>query len=111
MRIIPIRMFVRVGNDYYMTSSSFNCTPGLPILHSNDLVNWRIIGPFSISKLPRTFIMCPPADGVWAPSIRFHNDTFYITYRGPGLRSIPCKIGESARPVDLEFNKVGKGLD
>lgn len=35
---------VRVGSDYYMTSSSFNCTPGLQILHSRDLVNWKIIG-------------------------------------------------------------------
>ena len=34
---------VRVGDDYYLTASSFNCTPGLPILHSKDLVNWRII--------------------------------------------------------------------
>ena len=34
----------RAGSDYYMTSSSFNCTPGLQILHSKDLVNWQIIG-------------------------------------------------------------------
>ena len=35
---------IRVGEDFYMTSSSFNCTPGLPILHSKDLVNWELIG-------------------------------------------------------------------
>ena len=34
----------RVGNDYYMTSSSFACFPGLQILHSTDLVNWELIG-------------------------------------------------------------------
>ena len=34
----------RVGDDYYLTSSSFNCLPGLQILHSKDLVNWTIIG-------------------------------------------------------------------
>jgi beta-xylosidase len=34
---------IRVGDDYYMTASSFNCVPGLPILHSNDLVNWEIV--------------------------------------------------------------------
>ena len=34
----------RVGNDFYMTSSSFGCFPGLQILHSTDLVNWEIIG-------------------------------------------------------------------
>ena len=32
------------GEDYYMTASSFHCTPGLPILHSKDLVNWEIVG-------------------------------------------------------------------
>ena len=35
---------VAVGDDYYLTSSSFNCVPGLPILHSRDLVNWEIVG-------------------------------------------------------------------
>ena len=35
---------VRVGDDFYMTASSFNCVPGLPILHSKDLVNWILIG-------------------------------------------------------------------
>ena len=34
----------RVGEDYYMTASSFNCFPGLPILHSRDLVNWTLVG-------------------------------------------------------------------
>ena len=35
---------IRVGEDYYMTSSSFNCIPGLQILHSKDMVNWEFIG-------------------------------------------------------------------
>lgn len=42
----------RVGDDFYMTSSSFNCLPGLQILHSKDLVNWTIIGaavPYALS--------------------------------------------------------------
>jgi len=36
---------IRVGDDFYMTSSSFNCIPGLPVLHSRDLVNWELIDP------------------------------------------------------------------
>src|SRR5437899_2349802 len=35
---------IRVGDDFYLVASSFNCAPGLPILHSKDLVNWTIIG-------------------------------------------------------------------
>ena len=42
----------RVGDDYYMTASSFNCLPGLPILHSKDLVNWTIIGHAVAHTLP-----------------------------------------------------------
>ncbi|MBD0289575.1 MAG: family 43 glycosylhydrolase, partial [Flavisolibacter sp.] len=63
---------VRVGDDYYMTSSSFEDIPGLPILHSKDLVNWALIGhalkrqpPFDYYSLPRH------GAGVWAPSIRY----------------------------------------
>lgn len=34
---------IRVGDDFWMTASSFQCTPGLPILHSKDLVNWTLV--------------------------------------------------------------------
>lgn len=77
----------RVGEDYYMTSSSFNCVPGLQILHSRDLVNWQIVG----AALPWGNV---PADkyrsvqhgcGVWAPSIRYHNGLFYIFWGDPDV--------------------------
>ena len=42
---------IRVGDDYYLTASSFNCVPGLPILHSRDLVNWELIG-YALEKQP-----------------------------------------------------------
>jgi beta-xylosidase len=75
---------VRVGEDYYLTASSFTNAPGLPILHSRDLVNWTILG----HALPRVF---PAAHyetprhggGVWAPAIRFHDGVFYIYYPDP----------------------------
>ena len=43
---------IRVGDDYYMVSSSFNHIPGLPILHSKDLVNWTIIGHALLRQMP-----------------------------------------------------------
>lgn len=74
---------VRVGNDFYMTASSFVSTPGLPILHSNDLVNWTIIG-HAIEQLPQSFDGCVRhGDGVWAPSIRYHKGNFYIYFGAP----------------------------
>jgi beta-xylosidase len=72
-----------VGDDFYLTASSFSSMPGLPILHSKDLVNWTIIGhaferyPFDQFDLPQ------PGKGVWAPSIRYHDSRFYIYFGDP----------------------------
>lgn len=60
---------VRVGDDYYMTASSFCDIPGLPVLHSKDLVNWTIIG-HAIAEMPEYAQSAPdPSHGnaVWAP--------------------------------------------
>ena len=70
----------RVGDDFYMTSSSFNCLPGLQILHSKDLVNWTIIGAAVPNALSPIETPERPEHGnrVWAPAIRHHNGEFYI---------------------------------
>ena len=64
------------GEDYYLTASSFQCIPGLPILHSKDLVNWEIVGHALTSlyegdeALQQHFSTPQHGAGVWAPSIR-----------------------------------------
>src|SRR5512137_2898457 len=59
---------IRVGDDFFLTASSFNCTPGLPILHSNDLVNWSIIG-HALKNLPHPrYAEVQSGCGVWAPA-------------------------------------------
>lgn len=74
---------IRVGNDYYMTASSFTDTPGLPILHSKDLVNWEVIN-YAISNVPDDSYKEPRYGcGVWAPAIRYHEGTFYIVFPMP----------------------------
>jgi beta-xylosidase len=74
---------VRVGEDYYLVSSSFTNTPGLPILHSRDLVNWTIVGHV-IANLPNArYAQYIQGAGVWAPSIREHNGTFYVFFPTP----------------------------
>jgi beta-xylosidase len=74
---------VRVGDDFYLVSSSFNCVPGLPILHSKDLVNWTIIGHV-FDKFPYGQFNAPQhGNGVWAPSIRYHKGEFYVYYGDP----------------------------
>jgi len=68
---------IRVGEDFYMVSSSFNYVPSIPIMHSKDLVHWEIINYVSFSLMP-SFKKVRSGEGVWAPSIRYHNGTFYV---------------------------------
>lgn len=72
------------GEDYYLTASSFNCIPGLPILHSKDLVNWELIG-HAVTELEPKDVFDKPShgNGIWAPSIRYHEGTFYIYWGDP----------------------------
>jgi len=103
---------IRVGDDYYMTASSFNCIPGLPILHSKDLVNWKLIG-YALSKQKplEVYNKVQHGNGVWAPCIRFHNNEFYIYYPDPdfGIYVVKAKKAEGpwSEPVMV---KEGKGL-
>jgi len=103
---------IRVGDDYYMTASSFNCIPGLPILHSKDLVNWKLIG-YALQQLKpkEVFDNVQHGKGVWAPCIRYHNNQFYIYYPDPdhGIFRITAKnaSGPWSEPILV---KEGKGL-
>lgn len=79
---------IRVGNDYYAISSTFQFSPGMTILHSTDLVNWRICGHAvedltQISPALNWDQMDRYARGIWAGSIRHHNGRFYIFFGTP----------------------------
>lgn len=103
----------RVGDDYYMTASSFNCIPGLPVLHSKDLVNWTIIG-YAIEQMPEyaQFVPDPNHGGaVWAPAIRYHDGEFYIYYGDPDLGIFMTKAKNPAGPWEpLTCVKSAKGI-
>lgn len=74
---------IRVGDTYYMTASSFNYTPGLPILTSKDLVNWKLVN-YALTNINYNYYSIPQhSKGVWAPSIRYHEGRFYIYYGMP----------------------------
>lgn len=111
----------RVGNDYYMTASSFACFPGLQILHSTDLVNWSIVGTALKDHYP---VLPEFANGpldyrkgiqhgnyVWAPAIRYHDGWFYIYWGDPdqGLLMVRTQdvSGDWSEPVLV---KAGKGM-
>ena len=74
---------IRVGDDFYLTGTTMHAMPGLPILHSKDLVNWTLLG-YAVARLD----LGPEfrlenggqvyGQGIWAPSFRYHDGTFYI---------------------------------
>ena len=111
---------IRVGDTYYMTASSFNYTPGLPILVSKDLVSWTLAG-YALDSVgeamapARTreesaavgerYFVPRHSEGVWAPAIRFHEGTFYIFYGMPdeGIYMVRTKdpLGRWEEPICL----------
>lgn len=101
-----------VGEDYFLTASSFNCTPGLPILHSKDLVNWKIVN-YALKKVEPVeyYNEARHGKGVWAPSIRFHEGMYYIYWGDPDFGIFMVKTrdpyGEWDDPVLV---KAGKGM-
>ena len=103
---------VRVGEDFYMTSSSFNVAPGLPILHSKDLVNWKLVNHALKGQVPEEHFSTPQhGNGVWAPAFRYHQGEYYIYWGDPdfGIYMVKTKDpeGEWEEPVLVE---EGKGL-
>lgn len=101
-----------VGDDFFMTASSFNCAPGLPILHSKDLVNWKIVNYALKEIVPVEHYSKPQhGKGVWAPCIRHHNGMFYIYWGDPDFGIFMVRTadpyGEWEKPVLI---KAGKGM-
>jgi beta-xylosidase len=103
---------IRVGDDYYLVASSFNRAPGLPVLHSTDLVSWEIVAN-ALRELPPVEHYAVPrhGGGVWAPSLRLHQGTYFIVYPDPdygiAVLTAPDPRGEWSLPHLLI---AGRGL-
>ena len=118
---------IRVGKYYYMTASSFNCSPGLPVLRSTDLVQWDIVSYALPYAIPGGAPLADDGSGyagsakrpspvqhgnqVWAPSIRYHNKLFYIVWGDPdeGIYQVHAKTVEGPWSEPLLICK-GKGI-
>ncbi len=114
---------VRVGDDFYMTASSFNMVPGLPILHSRNLVDWRLVGhglrhlPPIPEPTPRRsgneldYDLPRPGCGVYAPSIRFHDGWFWIFWGDPDAGIYMTRARNAAGPwSEPHLVHPGQGL-
>ncbi len=102
---------IRVGDDFYMTASSFNCVPGLPVLHSKDLVNWKIIGHAILHFEDKRFDVPQHGNGIWAPALRYHNGWFWIFVGDPDAGILMTRAKNPAGPWEpLHLVQEGKGL-
>ena len=83
---------IRVGDDFFMVASSFCNTPAVPLLHSKDLVNWKVIN-YIMDKLPFPYYSERPVHGcgTWAPAIRFREGVYYVFIPMPDEGIMMCK--------------------
>lgn len=68
----------RVGEDYYLVTSTFEYFPGVPVFHSKDLVHWRQIGHCLTRKSQLNLDKMHASGGIFAPTLRYHDGTFYM---------------------------------
>ena len=96
---------IRVGEDYYMVASSFCNAPGLPLLHSKDLVNWKVVN-YCIDRIPEFRYRNPiHGCGVWAPSIRYQEGIYYVCFPMPDegiyMTTATDPLGKWSEPVNI----------
>ncbi len=103
---------VAVGSDYYMTASSFNAAPGLPVLHSTDLVNWALINYALPVQVPVDHFSTPRhGEGVWAPNIRYYDGKYWIFYPDPDFGIYVTTTTDPAKDwSEPELILPGKGI-
>ncbi len=96
---------IRVGGDYFMIASSFSNAPGLPLLHSKDLVNWKVVN-YIIDRIPEERYNVPTHGcGVWAPAIRYHAGTYFVCFPMPDegiyMSTATDPFGKWSQPVNI----------
>ena len=106
-----------VGGNYFAVTSSFEFFPGLPIYHSTNLVDWRLIGHALNRSSQLSLSAIPGSAGVWAPTLRYHNGRFYIVtsiMRRRWVREVshksmlPAYLQYSPRPFYIETDDIWK---
>jgi alpha-N-arabinofuranosidase len=82
---------IRVGDDYFLVTSTFEYYPGLPIYHSKDLTSWKLIGHALNRKSQLNMRTVESGGGIFAPSLRMHKGRFYLAccacYRVPNMEN------------------------
>lgn len=96
---------IRVGEDFFLIASSFCNAPGIPLLHSKDLINWKVVN-YIIDKIPGKRYKNPiHGCGVWAPAIRYHKGTYFVCFPMPDegiyMSTAADPFGKWSEPVNI----------
>ncbi len=108
----PDPTICRVGSDYFLATSSFEYFPGVPLFHSTDLIHWEQIGHCLTRKSQLDLTGIQSSEGIFAPTLRYHNGTFYMITtvvggRGHFYVTTDNPYGEWSDPIFVE----GDGFD
>ncbi|MEN9989356.1 MAG: hypothetical protein RL508_335 [Actinomycetota bacterium] len=108
----PDPSILRVGEDYYLVNSTFECQPGIPVHHSRDLKTWTKIGHVVTRASQADLTQTPTPGGAWAPVIRHHNGKFYVavTYMFDN-RTMIYSADNPAGPWSDGVRAAVKGID
>lgn len=111
----PDPSICRVGDDYYLVTSSFQYFPGVPLFHSKDLVHWKQIGHCLTRESQLPLHDASTTGGIYAPTIRYHEGTFYITTtnvsdKGNFIVYTTDPRGEWSEPVWLKQGGIDPSL-
>lgn len=110
----PDPSICRVGEDYYMVCSSFEYFPGIPVLHSRDLINWKTINHCIQDQNELPYEDVTDSGGVWAPTIRYSDGVFYVvaTFEKVGnfIVSASDPRKEWSKPRFLEVEGIDPSL-
>jgi xylan 1,4-beta-xylosidase len=87
----PDPSILRVEDDFYLVTSTFEWFPGCPIYHSRDLIHWRPIGHILTRTSQLNMLGVPDSGGVWAPALSYHKGTFYLAYTIVHTKAGPFK--------------------
>ncbi|MCM1245047.1 MAG: glycoside hydrolase family 43 protein [Roseburia sp.] len=119
----PDPSICRVGDDYYLVTSTFAYFPGVPIFHSRDLIHWEQIGNILDRPSQLPLDGAGVSEGIFAPTLRYHDGTFYmittnvsaetgnfiVTATDPaGPWSDPYPLGSEGIDPSLFFDDDGK---
>ncbi|MEJ8305217.1 glycoside hydrolase family 43 protein [Saccharibacillus sacchari] len=115
----PDPSFLRVGDDYYIATSTFEWMPGVQIHHSRDLVHWRLATRVLTEECGIDFRGSPPSGSIWAPALSYSQGTFYLLFtnvrsRGRNHKDLHNYVTTSASiegPWSLPARLNGSGFD